>query len=88
LCYGNLQVLCGPCNRGKGNRDHTDWRYRAPASTASVAESEITPACVRCHAPMRRRESGHRAFWGCSRFPKCRGTRSYGGCATARRARR
>lgn len=22
----NLQVLCGACNRGKGNRDETDWR--------------------------------------------------------------
>lgn len=22
----NLQVLCGSCNQGKGNRDETDWR--------------------------------------------------------------
>ena len=22
----NLQVLCGSCNQGKGNRDDTDWR--------------------------------------------------------------
>ncbi|MBL4940351.1 MAG: HNH endonuclease [Colwellia sp.] len=22
----NLQVLCGGCNQGKGNRDETDWR--------------------------------------------------------------
>ena len=22
----NLQVLCGDCNAGKGNRDTTDWR--------------------------------------------------------------
>lgn len=22
----NLQVLCGPCNHGKGNWDQTDWR--------------------------------------------------------------
>ena len=22
----NLQVLCGPCNHGKGNWDETDWR--------------------------------------------------------------
>lgn len=22
----NLQVLCGPCNHGKGNWDSTDWR--------------------------------------------------------------
>lgn len=26
LDKGNLQVLCFDCNRGKGNRDTTDWR--------------------------------------------------------------
>ena len=25
----NLQVLCGPCNKGKGNWDQTDWRAAA-----------------------------------------------------------
>jgi hypothetical protein len=28
LTYANLQVLCSACNKGKGNRDHTNWRYR------------------------------------------------------------
>lgn len=27
----NLQVLCDPCNRGKGSRDQTDWRRPRPA---------------------------------------------------------
>ena len=27
----NLQVLCGPCNHGKGNWDQTDWREDQPA---------------------------------------------------------
>ena len=26
LTLSNLQVLCGPCNHGKGNWDETDWR--------------------------------------------------------------
>lgn len=26
LVLDNLQVLCAPCNHGKGNRDDTDWR--------------------------------------------------------------
>jgi len=26
LDIGNLQVLCRACNKGKGNRDETDWR--------------------------------------------------------------
>lgn len=27
LDFANLQILCGDCNLGKGNRDSTDWRY-------------------------------------------------------------
>lgn len=27
LEQSNLQVLCGSCNAGKGNRDKTDWRH-------------------------------------------------------------
>lgn len=26
LVLDNLQVLCGMCNKGKGNWDQTDWR--------------------------------------------------------------
>lgn len=26
LVFDNLQVLCNPCNHGKGNWDETDWR--------------------------------------------------------------
>lgn len=26
LDLNNLQILCGPCNHGKGNWDTTDWR--------------------------------------------------------------
>ena len=65
LTYANLQVLCAACNRGKGNRDRTDWRYRAPA----------IPTCPACRAPMQRRVGPHSPFWGCSRFPACRATR-------------
>ena len=43
LCYANLQVLCSSCNRGKGNRDRTDWRYR-PAPAA--------PTCPRLPGPV------------------------------------
>jgi 5-methylcytosine-specific restriction endonuclease McrA len=26
LTYGNIQVLCAECNKGKGNRHADDWR--------------------------------------------------------------
>lgn len=37
LDVNNLQVLCNPCNHGKGNWDMTDWRD--PATVATPAES-------------------------------------------------
>lgn len=38
LVLGNLQVLCGPCNHGKGFRDETDWRKRVPSLTDEERE--------------------------------------------------
>ena len=32
--------------------------------------------CPQCGSPMRQRQSRHGRFWGCSRYPKCRGTRN------------
>jgi hypothetical protein len=77
LSYANLQVLCSSCNRGKGNRDRTDWRYRS----ASV------PSCPACHARMKRRSHRGVAFWGCSNFPRCRATRPFKAQAAHRRRR-
>jgi hypothetical protein len=34
----------------------------------------FVPECPLCGAPMRAREGIHGAFWGCSRYPGCRGT--------------
>jgi 5-methylcytosine-specific restriction endonuclease McrA len=31
LLWGNLQLLCGACNKGKGNRYNTDWEQRRPS---------------------------------------------------------
>jgi hypothetical protein len=73
LTYANLQVLCSTCNKGKGNRDRTDWRYRQQNPRAAPEPDQ--PPCPICQAPMQRRSGARGAFWGCSRFPKCRGTR-------------
>jgi 5-methylcytosine-specific restriction endonuclease McrA len=37
LAYANLQLLCSICNEGKGNRDQTDWRFRASKSPSTRA---------------------------------------------------
>lgn len=82
LNYANLQVLCATCNRGKGNRDTTDWRFRGPADPANEKPASIPiPTCPACRAPMKSRQGQHGAFWGCSTFPTCRATRPGEKCA-------
>lgn len=59
----------------------------APAFTGEPAKPGTAPNpsaevhCPRCGAPMRRQRARHgkyagRQFWGCSRFPSCRGIRN------------
>lgn len=35
-----------------------------------------TPTCPRCGSSMRRRSGRYGQFWGCSRYPRCKGTRN------------
>ena len=51
------------------------------APPAKAESDHLTPACPRCGAEMKLREAKRGAnaglrFWGCSEFPKCRGTRT------------
>ncbi|MEX0887565.1 MAG: restriction endonuclease [Phycisphaeraceae bacterium] len=53
----------------------------APPAAASADDATTAPACPACGSPMvrrtaRRGEHAGSAFWGCSTFPRCRGTRS------------
>ena len=36
-------------------------------------KKEPTPVCPDCGAPMIRRDGKYGPFWGCSKWPKCRG---------------
>jgi four helix bundle suffix protein len=60
-------------------------RSSSPSSVSSVSSapsmSSITPQCPACGSPMKRRTArqGQNAgndFWGCSKYPDCRGTRN------------
>ena len=42
-------------------------------------EETETPKCPKCGAEMRLRDSYRGKFYGCSKFPECRGTRDYSG---------
>ena len=38
------------------------------------SDVETGPQCPRCHAEMVKRHSKYGWFWGCSRYPDCKGT--------------
>src|ERR1700753_3464523 len=54
LGYANLQILCSDCNKGKGNRDRTDWRFQRPQLRPKP--SADPPSCPECQAPMLHRK--------------------------------
>ncbi|MDA8519865.1 topoisomerase DNA-binding C4 zinc finger domain-containing protein [Acidovorax sp. NCPPB 4044] len=54
-----------------------------PAATAATAPAPARPDCPRCGAAMqlrtaRKGANAGTAFWGCSTYPGCRGTRAAG----------
>ena len=49
---------------------------RRLAAREEQRNEEPSPACPRCEKPMRRRRSNNGEFWGCTDFPKCRGTKA------------
>lgn len=47
-----------------------------PVSTTNIITVTSTPVCPRCGFSMRRRSGRYGKFWGCSRYPTCKGTRN------------
>jgi restriction system protein len=51
------------------------------STSVSQAQTEVAPSCPVCHAPMVKRvaqrgENKGNPFWGCSKYPACRGIRN------------
>lgn len=42
---------------------------------AAAPSGEAAPVCPRCGSPMRERTGPTGRFWGCTRYPECKGTR-------------
>lgn len=40
LVEANLQVLCKRCNRGKSNKDETDWRWKASPELLALMKNK------------------------------------------------
>lgn len=47
-----------------------------PKPPTRVTGMQSVPNCPRCGSPMRRRSGRYGPFWGCSRYPMCRGSRN------------
>ena len=62
----------GSGSRGAQPRGSGRTPASAPPSGSAVAQS---PTCPKCTKPMVLRRSAHGEFYGCSDFPRCRGTR-------------
>ncbi len=45
-------------------------------TTSNPKRSQSVPSGPQCGSGMRRRSGRHGTFWGCSRYPSCRGTRN------------
>ena len=46
-----------------------------PVSSAGNVAEQGSPACPKCGLPMKLRNSAKGQFWGCSTYPKCKGTK-------------
>lgn len=68
-----------PTEAAGRRRDEVASAVRPPAAP-TVPDMQEVPTCPSCGAPMARRvakrgASAGAAFWGCSTYPRCRGTR-------------
>jgi DNA topoisomerase-1 len=70
--------------RRRGRSTQRPRRRAAGAKAGATARAKVgqsttddtpTIACPLCGAPMVKRTSQYGAFWGCSKYPACRGTR-------------
>jgi len=78
------RYLASPSNRGEAVRPPTEAAVRRRDEGASATRQAASPevlGCPSCGAPMVRRVAKRggntgAAFWGCSTYPRCRGTRA------------
>jgi restriction system protein len=79
----NVQLVDGTklfamIQQAKQSRATKSPQPAAPSMTANLSKSETAPACPQCSSSMVKRTArkGNNAganFWGCSKFPTCRG---------------
>lgn len=68
-----------PSNRPQSFARAPQTSINSPVKTPTSHKqttSLISPTCPRCGSPMRRRSGRYGVFWGCTRYPGCKGTRN------------
>ena len=63
---------CKLCKKSKPKR-----RRERKVATSSKKEAKTEESCPSCGSAMRLRSGRYGRFWGCSRYPRCEGTRNY-----------
>jgi restriction system protein len=63
--------------QGRAFEETGGFSERLTAKRIEAREKDMPPSpeCPVCSKPMRQRKSGRGAFWGCSAFPDCKGTK-------------
>ena len=64
--------ICNECKARSRSRTGPACKMKAQASTM---QDTARKDCPKCGSPMVRRTGRYGAFYGCSTYPKCRGTR-------------
>ena len=64
--------ICNECKARSRTRTGPARKMKAQTSTKQATASK---GCPKCGSPMVRRKGRYGAFYGCSTYPKCRGTR-------------
>ena len=67
-----LTVTPPPCPTTQPPRAPRGTPPTPPCGTATSG----VPTCPRCGSPMHRRSGRYGQFWGCSQYPRCKGTRN------------
>ena len=77
---GEEENATGKTSSRKRSRRSSGGTRRAPArATASKEQAAVdpnAPLCPKCGSSMIKRTGPRGEFWGCSTFPKCKGTRN------------
>lgn len=60
----------------KGGFREKMYQSRSEAREEKMPKDPDAPLCPECGSRMRKRHSDRGDFWGCSQYPKCKGTRN------------